>query len=334
MRVLRLVSLLVAIVWTGGAAAADRFAPAIVYSFAGKDDGAFNSAAALGVKRFVEHSGVEVREYERGLAVDDLTQGLVAALERGADPLIAVGFAYAPAIEKLAAAHPDRHFVLIDGDVDRPNVVSVLFREEQGAFLVGLLAAKASKTGTIGFLGGMDMPLIRRFECGFRLGARHAAPQVAVLADYHGADGKGFSDPAWGRNAALAQFDKGADVVFAAAGGSGLGSIEAAHERGKLAIGVDTNQNGVRPGTVLTSMLKRVDVAVYRELTQLRRGDWKAGREILGLAEEAVGWALDHHNAALITPEWRAAAARGQSDLIAGTISLTGPEADAVCRAN
>lgn len=320
-------------VWFQPARAADDapFRPAVAYSFAGKDNSAFNRSAALGVGRFVDHYGVRITEFNTDMtmtaATDAMERGVEALLEQGADPVLTVGYAYVDALKELAPRYPDRRFIAIDAVVDQPNVASILFREDQGSFLVGLLAAHVATSGKVGFIGGMDMGLIHRFECGFRHGARHANPAVDVLVDYHPGQGGGFSDPAWGRATAAAQFDRGADVVFAAAGSTGSGVFEAAVEHDKLAIGVDTNENGAQPGHILTSMLKRVDVAVYRSLVRAKRGEWKAGIETLGLAEEAVGWALDQHNAALITADMQEAANQAQFGIISEQI-VVGDSAD------
>lgn len=314
-------ALLLALLVPATAAPAAEFRPLVAYSYGGRDDGTFNSAAALGAERFAEHSGVPVEEFAPGWAItspEGLREGLEQAITAGADPVIAVGFHYIPVVRELAARHPDRRFAILDGTVYLPNVTSVLFREHEGAYLAGMLAAMASKSGTVGFIGGMDMVPIRRFQCGYLQGVHAVAPAMTVLSVIHpDPRGAGFSDPDWGRAQAMEQIGGGADVVFAAAGPTNFGVFDAAEERGTLAIGVDTNQNGLRPGTILTSVMKRLDIAVYRLLTRAREGTWVGGEESLGLAEEGIGWALDQHNAALVTPEMQAALSEAQFDIVA-----------------
>lgn len=318
-------------------AADDTFNPAVAYSFAGKNNSAFNQSAALGIARFVDHYGVKITEFNTNMAMTAATgameRGVEALLEQGADPVLTIGYAYADTLKALAPRYPDRRFIAIDAVVEAPNVASILFREDQGSFLVGLLAAQVATNGKVGFIGGMDMGLIHRFECGFRQGVHHVDPAVEVLVDYHPGQGGGFSDPVWGREVATKQFQRGADVVFAAAGSTGAGIFDAAVDHGTLAIGVDTNENGARPGHILTSMLKRVDVAVYRSLVHAQRGEWKPGIETLGLAEEAVGWALDQHNAALITPDMQDAVNQAQFGIISEQIVVEDSDAFRACLA-
>ena len=182
----------------------------------------------------------------------------------------------------------------------------MLFKEHEGSFLVGMAAAMSSRTGRIGFVGGMDVPLIRRFAVGYEEGAKHVNPDILVYRDMTGTTPAAWRNPAKGGELARGQFRRGADVVYAAAGATGLGVYQAAREAGKLAIGVDSNQNYLHPGTMLTSMIKRVDLAVYEAFKSARDGSWKGGVRILGLAEGGVGWALDEHNRSLVpAPAWR-----------------------------
>src|SRR6185312_11784321 len=204
---------------------------------------------------------------------------------KGATIIVAVGFSQAAAVAKVAKEFPKVEFTLIDDVVDLPNVQSVLFKEHEGSFLVGVLAGMASKTGKVGFVGGMDIPLIRKFECGYAQGVKYAKPDAQVFENMTGTTPAAWNDPTKGGELAKSQFDRGADVVYAAAGGTGVGVYQAAKDNGKLAIGVDSNQNHVQPGTMLTSMVKHVDVAVYNVLK-----GWTGGVQVLGLKEGGVDY--------------------------------------------
>jgi basic membrane protein A len=237
--------------------------------------------------------------------------------------VIGVGFLFTEAIRAVARDHPEVRFVLVDGEIeDLPNVASLVFREHEGSFLVGALAALTSETGTVGFVGGMDVPLIHKFEAGYRAGATYQRPDVKVLVGYAGVRPEAFADPVRGKEIALSQMARGADVVFHAAGVTGLGVIEAAKEQGRLAIGVDSNQNGVAPGVVLTSMVKRVDVAIHRAVGDAVNDRFRGGLVEFGLREEGVGWALDEHNEALVPAPARERLAALADSIVAGSIEV------------
>ena len=208
--------------------------------------------------------------------------------QRGQDPIVGVGFTQANPVEKVAKEFPKVRFTIIDGVVKLPNVQSVLFKEHEGSFLVGMMAAMASKTGKVGFVGGMDIPLIRKFACGYEQGVKYANPKVEVIQNMTGTTPAAWNDPTRGGELAKGQFDRGVDVIYAAAGGTGIGVLQAAKDRGKLAIGVDSNQNHLHPGTMLTSMVKRVDLAVYDSFKAAMDGKWEAGISVLGLKEGGV----------------------------------------------
>ena len=304
------------------AAAAQEFLPAIVYDMGGKFDKSFNEAAYNGAERFRADTGIAYREFEvTNPAMRE--QAIRNMARRGASIVIAMGFAQAAAVEIVAQEFPGTRFTLIDMVVDLPNVQSVVFKEHEGSFLVGVAAAMASRTGRIGFIGGMDIPLIRKFGLGYAEGARHANPDIEVFENMTGATPAAWNDPTRGGELARSQFDRGADVVYAAAGGTGLGVYQAARDAGKLAIGVDSNQNHLHPGTMLTSMVKRVDVAVYDAFADARDGSWRAGTRDLGLAEDGVGWALDEYNRALVTPEMEAAVEEARRGILSGAIRVT-----------
>ncbi|MEO1248692.1 MAG: BMP family ABC transporter substrate-binding protein [Pseudomonadota bacterium] len=313
-----------------GAAQAQDLSPAVVFDMGGKFDRSFNEGIYNGVEKFREETGISYEEFE--VTNESQREQAIRRMARnGADVVIAVGFAQAPALEAVAPDFPDTKFTIIDMVVDMPNVQSVVFKEHEGSFLVGMLAAMASKTGGVGFVGGMDIPLIRKFACGYEQGARHVIADIGYFENMTGTTPAAWADPVKGGELARSQFDRGADVVYAAAGFTGTGVLQAAEDTGNLAIGVDSNQNYLHPGTVLTSMLKRVDVAAYEAFKGAMDGSWSPGVKVLGLAEEGVGWALDEHNDALVTDEMRTAVAEARDKIIAGEIEVVDYTANNAC---
>ncbi len=304
-----------------GTALAQDLKPAVVFDMGGKFDRSFNEGIYNGVERFREETGIDYAEFEV-TNESQREQALRRMARSGSDIVIAVGFAQAPALEVVAREFPDTKFTLIDMVVDLPNVQSVVFKEHEGSFLVGMLAAMASESNAVGFVGGMDIPLIRKFACGYEQGVHYVDPDMAVYQNMTGTTPAAWNDPSRGGELARSQFDRGADVVYAAAGGTGTGVYQAAADSGKLAIGVDSNQNYLHPGTMLTSMLKRVDVAAYDAFNDALNGSWEPGIKVLGLAEEGVGWALDEHNESLITQEMKDAVEAASAAIIAGDISV------------
>jgi basic membrane protein A len=276
--------------------------PAVVYDKAGKFDKSFNEAVWNGVKRFTADTGISVREVEPTNEAQ-VEQGLKKLAKRGNSPIVAVGFSSANALSAAAQAYPDTKFTLIDMVVPEANVQNVVFKEHEGSFLVGALAALKSETGTIGFVGGMDIPLISRFGCGYEQGAKHINANITVLQKMTGSTPAAWGNPSKGGEITRSQIEAGADVIFAAAGGTGMGVYQAAADAGKLAIGVDSNQNHLQPGTMLTSMVKRVGVAAYKSYADAKDGTWSAGVTAMGLAEGGVDWALDEHNRSLVTAD-------------------------------
>ena len=290
--------------------------PAVIFDMGGKFDKSFNEAAYNGAERWKKETNKPYLEFEISNATQR-EQAMRRMAERSANPIIGVGFSMGSSMEKTAKEFPKLNFTIIDFVVNLPNVESVVFREHEGSFLVGMMAAMASKTGKVGFVGGMDIPLIRKFQCGYEQGAKYANPKVEVLANMTGTTPTAWNDPARGGELAKAQFAKGADVVFAAAGGTGIGVYAAAKDGGKLAIGVDSNQNHLHPGTMLTSMVKRVDVAVYNSFKQ-----HKPGVTSLGLKEGGVDYALDQHNAKLVSADMKAKVDAAKADIIAGKVKV------------
>jgi basic membrane protein A len=315
-----LLSLIAMAAMSATALAAD-IKPALVYGTGGKFDKSFNEAASVGAERFKKETGIDFRDFE---PTSD-TQGEQAIrnfASRGFNPVVAVSFAWTSAMEKVAAEFPDTRFAIVDSVVDLKNVRSVLYKEEEGSYLVGLLAGMASKTGKVGFVGGMDIPLIRKFGCGYVQGVKAAKPDAQVFQNMTGTTGAAWNDPVRGGELTKNQIDQGADVVYAAAGATGLGVLQTAADNKKLSIGVDSNQNHLHPGSVLTSMVKRVDLAVYNAFKDTKEDKFTAGIQALGVKEDGVAYALDDNNKALITPEMKTAVEKAKADIIAGTIKV------------
>jgi basic membrane protein A len=300
--------------------------PAIVYDMGGKFDKSFNEAAYNGMEKWKKETGKQYLDFEISNE-SQREQAIRRMAERGASPIIGVGFSQASSIEKVAKEFPKLKFAIVDMVVNLPNVQSVVFKEHEGSFLVGAMAAMASKTGKVGFVGGMDIPLIRKFQCGYEQGAKFANAKAEVMGNMTGTTGAAWNDPARGGELAKAQFAKGVDVVFAAAGGTGIGVYQAAKDNGKLAIGVDSNQNHLQPGTMLTSMLKRVDVAVYNVSK-----NHTPGIAALGLKEGGVDYALDKNNEKLVTPEMKKKVDAAKADIISGKIKVADYMADNACK--
>lgn len=304
--------------------------PAIIYDLGGKFDKSFNEAAFNGAEKFKTESGVEYREFE--IANDaQREQALRRFASDGNSPIVMAGFNWAASLEKIAPEYPDIKFAIIDMVVEKPNVKSVVFKEQEGSYLVGVLAGLASKSKTVSFIGGMDVPLIHKFACGYVGGAKSTGADVKVLEAYTGTTPDAWNDPVKGGEIAKSQIDQGSDVVYHAAGGTGVGVLQAAADAGKLGIGVDSNQNGLQPGKVLTSMLKRVDVAVYEAFTAAKNDKFEFGISNLGLKEDGVGYALDDYNKALITPEMLDAVEKVKAEIIAGKVEVHDYMSDESC---
>ncbi|XKG99722.1 BMP family ABC transporter substrate-binding protein [Pelagibacterium halotolerans] len=311
-----------------GAALAD---PAIIYDLGGKFDKSFNEAAYNGAEAWAAETGGNYLDFE--LQNDaQREQALRRFAQQGANPIVMAGFSWASALDAVAPEFPDTNFVVIDTVVDQPNVQSIMFDEHTGSFLVGALAAMKSETGTVAFVGGMDVPLIHRFYCGYAYGAREVNPDVRLIENYTGTTPAAWNDPVTAGELTRAAIDNGADVIFAAAGGSGLGVLQTAADSDVYSIGVDSNQNYLHPGSVLTSMLKRVDVAVQTAFTEAGSDDtFQPGRIDLGLADEGVGYALDEYNADLITDEMQAEVEALKQGIIDGDIEVHDYYSDNAC---
>jgi basic membrane protein A len=313
---------------TAGAAAAD---PAIIFDLGGKFDKSFNESAFNGAQRWAEETGGSFNEVE--LQSDaQREQALRRFAEAGANPIVMAGFAFASSLSEVAADYPDTKFAVIDVNwVDMPNVRGIGFKEEQGSYLVGMAAGLASESGTVSFVGGMDIPLIRKFACGYAQGAKAANPDANIIANMTGTTPAAWNDPVKGSELTKAQISQGSDVVFAAAGGTGVGVLQTAADEGILSIGVDSNQNYLHPGQVLTSMLKRVDNAVYEAFSQ--GTDLETGIYNLGIAEGGVGYALDEFNAELITDDMKAMIEDASAKITSGELMVHDYTSDETCPA-
>lgn len=318
--ILAAVALILTLVRAGSEEAERREVPAriaVVLSVGGLGDRSFNDLAAEGLSRSIAELGVGGILGEPADHAEDGPYLDLYARE-GYDLVVAVGYLMKSKLERVAPRHPDTWFLLIDNTLDLPNVRSYAFREEEGSFLVGALAAMKSESGVVGFVGGIPVPLLQKFLAGYTQGAKFVRPDVRVLSAWVGS----FADPVTGKEKALRQHGLGADVIFQAAGASGNGVIRAAAEEGFFAIGVDANQNDMAPGHVLTSMRKKVEEAVFRTARDIVEGKMTGGVNDVGLAEGMLGWALDEHNRSLVTPEMERRVEDLAARIVKGTIRV------------
>lgn len=323
-------SLTVAALFIAASASAADPKLGIVYDAGGKFDKSFNQSAFEGATRFSKETNIKFIEVQA--SSDTQAEQVLRGLARkNLDLIASIGFAQQAAVQKVAKEFPKVRFVLIDGVAQGANVNSITFKEEEGSYLVGVAAAMASKSKKLGFIGGVDIPLIRTFACGYAQGAKAINAKVDVTSNMVGTTSDSWNNPAKGGELARSQFDRGVDVVFAVAGGSGLGTLQTAKEKGKLAIGVDSNQNHLYPGSILTSMVKRVDNAVYDSFMQMKNGTWKAGVTAKGLKEGGVDWALDENNRKLITPEIEKRVMGARKDIIDGKVKVIDIRSGAAC---
>lgn len=314
-----------AIAFSAGGALAE---PALIFDLGGKFDKSFNEAAFAGGERWREETGGSYRDIEMQSEAQR-EQALRRLAESGSNPIVMTGFAFASVLEQVAPDYPDTTFAIVDGVVEGDNVRSIVFTEHEGSYLVGLLAGMASQTATVGFVGGMDIPLIRRFACGYAQGAKAANEDMVVISNYTGTTPAAWNDPVRGGEITQAQISQGADVVYAAAGGTGVGVLQTAADAGVFSIGVDSNQNYMHPGAVLTSMLKRVDNAVFDAFSA--GADMETGLHVMDLAAGGVGWALDEFNEELITAEMRGAVEAASAAIIAGEVVVHDYMSDSAC---
>ena len=310
----------------GSTPAAGAFPVGLVFDIGGRGDKSFNDAAYAGLQKAQQDLGIRFSTLETSEGSDREAQ--LRQLASGDSKLVfGVGFLFTDDVRALAKEFPDKKFACIDytvtpNDTLPPNLVALKFREEEGSFLVGALAALLTKTNKVGFVGGMEIPLIKKFQAGFVAGAKAANPNVQVLIKYAGTTGAAFKDPTKGKELALAEYHAGADIIFHASGSTGLGVFEAARELKKLAIGVDSDQYDEAPGVVLTSMVKRVDTAVFDTIKETKDGQWRNGVRDFGLAEHGVTWVYDDRNKALIPDAVKARVDSLQALIVAGTLHV------------
>ncbi len=319
-----------AVALTAGTAVAD---PAVIFDLGGKFDKSFNEAGYNGAQRWADETGGKYLEIELQSEAQR-EQALRRFAEAGANPIVTMGFAMASPVEQVAADYPETKFVNIDGFIPEipENVQMISFQEHEGSYLVGMMAAMASKSGTVGFIGGMDIPLIRHFGCGYAQGVKAVNPDATIIANMTGTTPAAWNDPVKGSELTKAQIAQGADVVYAAAGGTGVGVLQTAADENILSIGVDSNQNHLHSGKVLTSMLKRVDVAVYEALKAGDSLETGTGM-VLGLDQDGVGYSLDEHNESLVTAEMKSAVDAARAAIIAGDLEVASYYATDSCPA-
>ncbi|WP_037227911.1 BMP family lipoprotein [Roseobacter sp. GAI101] len=312
---------------SAGAALAE---PALIFDLGGKFDKSFNEAAFSGAQRWAEETGETFREIELQSEAQR-EQALRRFAEAGSNPIVMTGFAFGDALGQVAGDYPDTDFVIIDMVVDAPNVRSVVFNEHEGSYLVGMMAAMASKSNTVGFIGGMDIPLIRKFACGYAEGVKAVNPDATVIANMTGTTPAAWNDPVKGSELTKAQISQGADVVYAAAGGTGVGVLQTAADENILSIGVDSNQNYMHPGKILTSMLKRVDNAVYQAMAD--GPGMEKGFNVMGIANGGVGYAMDEFNKDLVTAEMQTAVDEASAKIADGSLMVHDYMSDDSCPA-
>ena len=317
-------------VFASGVALADTVKPAVIYDLGGKFDKSFNEGVFNGATKFSKEFGVPFRDLE--IQNDAQREQVLRKFARdGFSPILMPGFAWATALSKIADEFPKTKFGIIDMVVNKPNVQSMVFKAEEGSFLVGVIAAKTTKTDKVGFVGGMDIPLISAFECGYAQGVKHTDSKIPIIANMTGTTPAAWNDPVKGGELAKAQIAQGADIVFAAAGATGQGVLKAAADAGKFGIGVDSDQDNLFPGKILTSMLKRVDVATYDSFKAAKDGTWKAGVEVFGLKNNGVGFAEDQWNKSILSDAAKQAADAAKADIISGKINVHDYMSDNKC---
>lgn len=321
-----------ALALTSGMSFADGHAsPGLIIDLGGKFDKSFNESAYNGAQRWVEETGGEYSETELANEAQR-EQTMRRMAERGANPVVVLGFANASTLDVVAPDYPDTKFAIIDVDwLDQPNLRQISFKEHEGSYLVGMMAAMASESGTVSFVGGMDVPLISRFACGYAQGAKAVNPDISVIVNMTGTTPTAWNDPVKGAELTRSQISQGSDVVFAAAGGTGIGVLQAAADEGILSIGVDSNQNYLHPGSVLTSMVKRVDNAVFDTFTS--GVDIEPGVISMGLDNDGVGYAMDENNADLVSAEMIEAVEAAKAAIIAGDVTVHNFTTDNSCPA-
>lgn len=331
MRIQQALAVLVSTVLVSGSISAADFRPAVAYDKSGKSDNSFNEAVFRdGVLKFEEEYGIDVYEFEPVFR-SSLKRGIDEMAAEGYSPIVTVGFHAVDMIDQAAQKYPDIQFVTIDAVVNQPNVQSIIFKEHEGSFMVGALAAMATDTQTVGFIGGMDIPLIRKFSCGYAQGVKYINKDATILQDMTGDTVAAFKNPEKGSQLALTQISEGADIIFAAAGQTGQGVFAAANLKQKKVIGVDSNQNWMYPGVVLTSMVKDVGSAAFNVWENAKEGQWQSGIVELGIREGGVDWVIDEYNRSLISPDMATTMATLKEDIISGKVVVQDYMVDQSC---
>ncbi|MEY4631840.1 MAG: hypothetical protein RIQ81_1960 [Pseudomonadota bacterium] len=315
------VAFLALLVEVSFASESSRFRVGMVFDKGGRDDRSFNAAAWQGLVEARTRLGVDVKFVE---AMDDnaYEPALRTFARKKFDLVIAIGFSQAEPISRAARDFPAVHFALVDAVVDQPNVRSLVFADHEGAFLAGAAARLKSRTGKVGFLGGMDVPLIRRFDMGFKAGARHVDPRAVTLSNFVGVTVDSWNNPPKAKELALSQFANGVDVLYVAAGASAAGAFDAAAERGVFAIGTDSNQNGQKPGRILTSILKRIDVAIFQVVDDAKNGRFSGGKREFGIANGGIDFAMDRFNQGVLDPETKSKLDQLKRDIASGAVKV------------
>ena len=293
----------------------------VIYDSGGKFDKSFNELAFRTAERVQNELGWDMLEFEAANSTQ-IEQGMRKVADRGATLIVAMGFAQADAVAAIAPQYPDINFVAVDVCwVDDPagNIYQACYLEHEGSFLVGMIAAMASTSDTIGFVGGMDIPLIRKFQGGYEQGALYVNPNIEILANMTGTTPEAWNNPTKGAELTKAQIDGGADVVYQAAGGTGIGVLQAAADAGIYGIGVDTNQNWMHPGSMLTSMLKRLDLTIFVQAEKTAAGTFEPGIHFLGLADGIVGYATEDGQ---VTAEMQSAVDAAAAEIVSGAITV------------
>ena len=305
---------------------ADPLKIALILDRGGKDDKSFNSAAYKGATEAKEKLGIFLKEVE--VSDDNLFEPAMRSFaQKKFDLILAIGVSQSETVKKLCKELPDQKFAIVDAKVDCPNVISLMFEEHEGSFLVGYIAGLKSKTGSVGFVGGMDIPLIRRFEMAYLQGAKVANPKIKTISNYIGVTGEAWHNPTKGKELAQSQFSRGVDIIYVAAGASNNGVFDATESLSKegekkFSIGVDSNQNWIKPGLILTSMLKRVDSAVFQTIKSFKEGKFESGIRMHGLKNSGIDWALDENNEKLFSKEDIKKINDVKKDIISGKIKV------------
>jgi len=301
-------------------AAAQKARIGLIFAEGGLGDQSFNDAAYRGLMQAKEELDIEVY-YVEPADIAEMEEHQRAYADMGLDLVIVIGFIHQSALTEVSADYPNIKFAIVDDVVDNPNVTSLLFEEHEGSFLVGVVAGMMTKSNVVGFVGGMEVPLIRKFQVGFEEGVKWANPNAQVLVNYAGA----FDDPGRGRELAISQYERGADIIYHAAGGTGSGVIDAAASNDFYAIGVDSDQDYMAPGKVLTSMIKRVDMAVYEVIKAAVEGTLEGGTWTFGVADGGVGTSEFKYTKDIIPQEVFDRVEEAKQKIISGEIVVTNP---------